>query len=248
MKISIITVAFNSGNTIRQTIESVLSQVNIDKEYLIIDGKSKDCTIEIVDEYKSYIAKIISEPDSGLYDAMNKGIQLATGDVIGILNSDDIFYDCNILSKVASIFEDESIDCVYGNIIYFKEDPDIPVRIWKTKPYSRGFFLKGEVPPHPSLFVRKRVYDKLGLYKINYKIAADQEFMLRMLMKNNCKSFFLNEFFVKMRLGGVSTRNFNSFIISTREIKQAWNSNGFIYPFWLYLLRPWKKIAQVLKK
>jgi glycosyltransferase involved in cell wall biosynthesis len=247
MKISIITVTYNSAITVRDTLKSVNNQTCKDVEHIIIDGLSNDNTLNIIQQFP-HVIKIISEKDKGIYDAMNKGIQLATGDIIGILNSDDIFATDNIIAQVMSIFEqNKEIDALYGNISYFAtEKPDIVARFWQSKSYYDGFFEAGNVPPHPALFVKKKVYDEIGMYKIHYKIAADYEFMLRMLKIHGYKSYFLDQTIVKMRLGGISTKGFDSWMLSTRELKNTWEINGLKYPISLYFRRPYIKIKQLL--
>jgi glycosyltransferase involved in cell wall biosynthesis len=248
MKITVITVTYNSSSTIRDTLESVKNQDCSNIEHIIIDGASTDATVSIAKTYPS-VSRIISEPDKGIYDAMNKGIALAEGDVIGILNSDDVFASDTILSKIRAIFEDSTIDTVYGNIIFFKTGEENNVlRHWRTKPYYNRFFEDGEVPPHPALFVRKKVYDAIGLYDADFKICADHEFMLRMLKFKGYKSFFVDETLVKMRIGGVSTNGWRSYWITTWELKKAWEMNGQPYPFRLYFLRPFKKLKQLIFK
>lgn len=249
LKFSIITVCYNSEATIEQTVKSVLNQTYSNLEYIIIDGKSTDRTLELLDKYKSNFDCLISEPDNGIYDAMNKGILNATGDIIGILNSDDVFFDEKVLETVVNEFEKNSaIDCVYGNILFYDSCMQKIVRAWRNKPYSKYYFEKGEVPAHPALFIKSKIYKEVGLYKINFKISADQEFMLRILKVHQYKSSYLNKFLVKMRMGGVSTKGLQSYITSTKEIKKAWQSNGLHYPVWLYVLRPIKKIMQIVGK
>ncbi len=245
MKISIITVSYNSEKTISDTLESVKNQNYSNIEHIIIDGESKDSTLQILKSYP-HISKIISEKDEGIYDAMNKGIKKASGDIIGILNSDDIFENDNIVSEVIKKFEDLDIDALYGNISYFATENPLEIRrFWKSKPYYECFFEDGNVPPHPTLFVKKNVYDEIGVYKIKYKIAADYEFMLRMLKIHKYKSFFWDRTIVKMRLGGISTKGLNSYILSTKELKNTWEINGFKYPLSLFILRPIIKIKQL---
>ncbi len=249
MKLSLITVVYNNEITIEETILSVLSQTYSPIEYIIIDGKSSDNTLSIINKYKDKVTAIISEPDKGIYDAMNKGIDMATGDLIGILNSDDIFIDNQILSKIVHEFKTRNIDALYGNISYFStEKPGIIARYWQSKPYYSTFFDDGNVPPHPALFVKKSIYEAIGKYKIHYKIAADYEFMLRMLKIHDFKSYFLDETIVKMRLGGVSNKGLSSYIISTKELRNTWEINGLKYPLSLYMLRPYIKIKQLLFK
>ena len=249
MKVSIITVVFNGEKFLESCIQSVLNQDYNDIEYILIDGCSIDASVEIIKKYKNNIAYWISEKDKGIYDAMNKGIQIATGDVIGILNSDDVYYSNTIIEVIVKTFKTSNVDAVYGNIVFFdSENFNKPTRYWCSKSYYSSFFEDGEVPPHPSLFVTKKVYDEIGLYKIDYQIAADHEFMFRMLKLNNRKSFFLDEIIVKMRNGGVSTSGIKSYIISTKELIRVWNENGFSYPKKLFLLRPIKKISQLIFK
>ena len=247
MKVSIITVTYNSSTTIKDTLESVKNQTYPNVEHIIIDGASNDDTLEIVNSFK-HVSKIVSEPDAGIYDAMNKGIKVATGDVIGILNSDDFYTSNTIISEIIQTFKEKTeINALYGNISYFEtKNPEIVKRFWKSKPYYTGFFEDGNVPPHPTLFVKKSVYDEIGTYKTYYKIAADYEFMLRMLKIHEYKSFFLDKTIVKMRLGGISTGGLRSYIISTKELKNTWEINGLKYPVTLYLLRPFIKIKQLL--
>jgi glycosyltransferase involved in cell wall biosynthesis len=249
-KVSIITVCFNSEKTIEDSIKSVISQDYPLTEYIIIDGKSNDSTLEILTRYQSKIAKQISEPDKGIYDAMTKGVKLASGDVIGILNSDDVFASDTILSEVASIFaNDPTIDAVYGNIIYFKTDaPDKPVRTWVTKPYYEKFFDDGEVPPHPSLFVKKSVYDAIGAYIPDFKISSDYEFMFRAFKVHHYKPYHLNKFVVNMRVGGESTKSIKNVLIGNREVRIAWEMNGIKPPLKFWVLRIGKKILQLFKR
>ena len=247
MKITIITVTYNSAETIRDTLESVKKQDYPNIEHIIIDGASTDNTLQIVKEYPS-VSRIVSEPDSGIYDAMNKGIKIATGNIIGILNSDDIFADNSIIGDVAKVFERTEIDAVYGNLSYFRSgEEDKVVRLWRTKPYYERFFEDGELPPHPTLYVRKEIYDEIGVFRTDYKIAADIEFMLRLLKVKKAQSFFLDKIMVKMRLGGASTSGLRSYWTVTLETKRLWAENGLTYPFKLYFIRPLKKIQQLIR-
>ena len=247
-KITIITVCYNSGATIEETITSVISQDYPNIEYIIVDGLSTDNTMSIVNKYLDKITRIISEKDKGLYDAMNKGIQMATGDVIGILNSDDIFYTDSIISDVAAVFEaDPEVAAVYGNISYFNGERQ-GVRTWVTKPYYDRFFDDGEVPPHPSLFVKKSVYDTIGSYFPDFKISSDYEFMFRAFKINGYKSYHLNKFIVNMRLGGESTKNFKNILIGNKEVRKAWEMNNRKPNLRFWILRVAKKLIQLKKK
>ena len=249
MKISIITVVFNNEATIRQAIESVLSQSYPEIEYLIIDGNSKDKTVSIIEEYKNNLSYFISETDKGLYDAMNKGLRAATGDVIGILNSDDLYQDNNVIANVMAHFiADTALEIVYGDLVYVKkEEVDQVVRNWKSKKYYLKFFDDGNVPPHPSLFLKNTVYQKVGLFNLEYKLAADYEFMFRVFKKNNFKSKYIKRLIVKMRLGGETNKSIQNIINQNKEILKAWRQNGINPPLMLMPFRITKKLLQFLK-
>jgi glycosyltransferase len=223
------------------------SQTFKDIEHIIVDGASSDNTIELVKDFP-HVAKIISEPDDGIYEAMNKGIGLATGDVIGILNSDDVFVSPQILTLISDCFlQNPGIKALYGDISYFKTgNMERVVRYWKSKNYYPGFFEDGNMPPHPSLFVKKEVYQTIGTYKTHYKISADQEFLIRMLKVHAYPSFYLNIPVVRMRIGGRSTNGLKSYLFNTKEIIRTWQDNGLKYPFRLLFIRPVKKMQQLI--
>jgi len=248
MKVSIITVCYNSESTIRDTLQSVFNQDYNDIEYIIIDGLSKDNTIKIIYEQSEKITHIVSEPDKGIYDAMNKGINLSTGEIIGILNSDDLFYNKEIVSSIANIFhKNNTIDAVYGNLIYFEtENPQKSVRYWKSVAFYKDFFDDGYVIPHPTLFLRKSVYDRLGSYYPYFKISSDYEFMIRAFKANNFVPFYLDKVIVKMRMGGASTKNWENIILGNVEIYKAWKMNNLSVPFFFYLNRFIFKFKQLL--
>jgi len=249
MKVSIVTVTYNSSETLLETLNSVGSQFYSDIEHIIIDGASNDDTIKIVKEYGK-VSKWISEPDNGIYDAMNKGIELATGDIIGILNSDDLYKDSYVIGKVVSLFQKRSeIYSVYSNLTFFKNNfKDKVSRKWVSKPYYNNFFEHGQIPPHPTLFVKRKVYDTIGLYYPNFKIASDYEFMLRMLKVCNYKSFYFDEVFVRMRLGGNSTKGLKSLYVNNKEVLKSWRMNNLKPPLKFFIMRPLVKILQLLRK
>ena len=235
IKISIITVCYNSANTIEDTFKSIEAQTYENIEYIVVDGVSKDNTLEIAEKYKNIITHLISEKDSGLYDAMNKGITLASGGVIGILNSDDLYCDNNAIEKVMSIFnENEDLDSVYADIFYVdKNNTDKIVRQWNSG--KQKSFKKGWHPAHPTLFIKKEIYDRYGLFDLNFKIAADFEIMLRFLEKNQITTFYLPEHILKMRLGGESNKSIKNIINQNVECLKAFEKNNvkvnkFIYP------------------
>jgi glycosyltransferase involved in cell wall biosynthesis len=220
LKISIITVCYNSAATIQDTINSVARQSYINKEHIIVDGASKDATMEMVRTSPS-VSLYVSETDSGIFDAMNKGIKLVSGDVIGMLNADDFYIDNAVLSDVAKVFEDEGVDACFADLFYVSQnDTDKVVRYWKSKEYKPGLFKKGWMPAHPTFFVRKRIYEKLGAFDLNYKFAADFELLLRFIEKNKINTVYLPRVILKMRLGGASNKTLKNIITQNKEIIQ----------------------------
>ena len=245
MKVSIITVSYNSVKTIEDTIKSVLSQTYLDIEYIIIDGGSTDGTIEIINEYKNKIAKFVSEPDRGIYDAMNKGVKLAAGEIIGALNSDDFYADNKVIVEVADKMRETSADVCWGDLVYVdRNNTDKIIRFWKSSEYREGKFKRGWHPPHAAFFVKKQAYDKYGLFNLNFKIAADYELMLRFLEKYKAASCYISRVLVKMRIGGKSNRNIFNIIKANAESYRAWKINGLKGGFFAVLLKPLSKIIQ----
>ena len=247
MKISLITPTYNSAKTIARTIDSVEAQNYPNLEYIIIDGASQDDTLNIIASYQSRInIKVVSESDKGLYDAMNKGVRLASGEIIGILNSDDLFFDDNVLNLVAESFLDNETDIVYGDIKYFSGNIDKIKRYWKTGIYSEAKLANGWIIPHPALFVRKEVYEKAGLYRDDFKIAADYEFILRILKKYQFNLRYIPKVFVKMYSGGTSGRNLQQRKKGWQELKKAWLVNNLRPPFLFIFRRIIFKIKQFI--
>jgi len=247
MRVSIITVAYNSASTIRDTIDSVLAQDYAELEYIIVDGNSKDDTLSIVHEYGDKISRVISEKDKGIYDAMNKGITLATGEVVGILNSDDFYADSQVISEVVRQFKQTNTDSVFGDLDYVKAFPPFEVvRKWRSGAFDALRFYKGWMPPHPSFFIKRHCYQQFGVFNLQFKRAADYELMLRMLLKNSISSSHLSKVLVKMRVGGASNASFKARLEANREDRLAWKVNG-LKPKWLTLVRkPFSKILQYL--
>ena len=253
MKLSLITVTYNSGTTLAYTIESVLSQSYPDIEYIIVDGSSKDNTVAIIKEYEPQFKgriKWISEPDKGLYDAMNKGIRMATGDIIGILNSDDFFTNPNVLQKVADTFiEDASLDAVYGDVHFVNpEDLERCVRYYSSRVFNRKLMKLGFMPAHPSFYVRKECFEKYGIYKTDYKIAADFEFLLRVIYKNKIRTKYLPIDMVTMRTGGASTSGLESHKRIMKEHLRAFHENDIYTNVFLLSLRYIYKTGEVIKQ
>ncbi|HBU06917.1 MAG TPA: glycosyl transferase [Candidatus Magasanikbacteria bacterium] len=248
MKLSIITVSYNSAETIEDTIKSVIAQNYSDLEYIIVDGGSKDSTLQIVDKYRDKIAKIVSEPDKGIYDAMNKGINMATGEVVGIINSDDFYFNDQIFNNIISQFENTSSDAVYGDIIYVnRKDIKKQVRFWRAGEYKEEKLNCGWIMPHPAFFVKKEIYNKFGLFNLDFRIAADYGLMLRFL-KNGLKVNYLPQTFVCMREGGFSGQSYKQRKKGWQELKKAWAINNFKIPRFFITRRILSKIKQYLFK
>jgi glycosyltransferase involved in cell wall biosynthesis len=248
-KVTVITVCYNSAKTIEDTIESVINQTYNNIEYIIVDGLSTDNTLAIVNKYEGKIAKVVSEKDAGLYDAINKGIGLATGEIIANLNSDDFYIDNNVITDVVAQMEEEKSDTLYADLYYVEaEDTNKVVRNWVSGNYKKGMFFKGWMPPHPTFFVKKLVYDNYGTFNLELKSAADYEIMLRFIHKNNCSISYLNRVIVRMRVGGVSNNSLINRIKANLEDKKAWQINGLKPKAYTLLFKPLSKIGQFLKK
>lgn len=249
MKVSIITVCYNSSETIESTIQSVLSQTYSNIEYIIVDGQSKDDTLKIVERYKNKISKIISEKDDGIYDAINKGIALATGDIIAILHADDFYPSENVVSLITEAFTSKSVDAVYGDLQYVdRVDVGIIKRNWSSGEYLKENFLKGWMPPHPSFFAKKECYNKYGVFNTTLRSAADYELMLRFLYKHNCSVAYIPKVLVKMRVGGKSNVSIMNRIKANREDKKAWELNGLTPSMFTFIRKPLSKIGQFFNK
>lgn len=246
MRVTIITACYNSAATIRDTLECIATQTYPDIEHLIVDGQSTDTTLEIVREFP-HVRQVICEPDQGLYDAMNKGIRVASGEVIGILNSDDQYTHVRVLEKVMAKFKDPGTDAVYGDLQFTRaSNPDHVVRTWRSGTYTHKSFYQGWMPPHPTFFVRKRVYDQWGCFNTELKMAADYEIMLRFLLKHRIPATYIPEVLVKMRIGGVSTSGWRQRLRANREDRMAWRLNG-IRPYpWTLWMKPIRKLTQFL--
>lgn len=248
MKVSIITVSYNSSATIGDTLRCIADQDYPSIEHIIIDGGSTDSTMEIVKKY-SHVEKYLSEKDKGLYDAMNKGLALATGDFIGILNSDDVYSNANVISKVVTLFKESGESALYGDLQYVKAtDLNAITRYWKSGSFKRSNFYYGWMPPHPTFFVKKEVYDKVGLFNTSLRSAADYEMMLRILVKYNYRAAYLPEVLVKMRGGGVSNASFRHRMKANLEDRKSWAINGLSPHFFTLYLKPIRKIFQFIRK
>jgi len=245
LRITLLTPAYNSAATLRDTLESIAAQNYPNLEYIIVDGASTDNTAAIVAEYSELVSTFISEPDHGIYDAMNKGLRLATGDIIGILNADDFYAQPNILTKVVDAFTQHKTDTLYGDLQYvnFKQPKKI-IRHWRAGHYRRAKFRFGWMPPHPTFFVRRHCYEKFGLFDSSLRTSADYELMLRFLYKHRCSTHYLPEVFVKMRTGGQSNASFRHRLQANREDAFAWRKNKLKPYFFTTWLKPLRKINQ----
>ncbi len=247
-KITIITAVFNASATIRDCIESIQNQ-DYPVEHIIIDGGSTDETLDIVNEYRSGISKVISEPDRGIYDAMNKGIRLATGEIVGLLNADDIYAGTDVLPNVIELFKKKDVDSCYGDLVYVDSlDTNKVIRYWHSGHFNYRRFYWGWMPPHPTFFVRMAVYRKYGLFNLGLGSAADYEMMLRLLVKQRITTAYIPGIMVKMRTGGKSNASFANRMDANLNDRLAWKTNGLRpYPWTLYL-KPLRKLSQWIRK
>jgi glycosyltransferase len=243
-KISILTVCYNSGKTIGDTLRSVAAQSYPDIEHIIVDGASKDDTLEVVKREGGHVSRVVSEPDKGLYDAYNKALGFATGEVIGYLNSDDLYAHERVIECVMRAFEDTTVEAVHGDLFYVKQDDVSQVtRYWKSQPMTRAVVRQGFHPPHPTLFLRRSVYERAGLFDLSYRMAADVEFMNRVFYRFGVKDVHLPDVMVRMREGGVTGGNAASIKRQNDEVRKGQEANGIRYPLPLFYAR---KIADRL--
>lgn len=245
MKISIITVSYNAAATIEDCVKSVLSQDYPDLEYILVDGASQDATLGILEKYRNKITRIVSAKDGGLYDALNKGIAMATGEYIGVLHADDFYPHPGVLSRYARKLKGGDCDAVYADLIYVDaHQTKKVVRKWKSGIYKKGAFLNGWMPPHPTFIVRRELFLKLGSYNLEFKTAADYELMLRFIHKHNIRLCYLPETTICMRRGGLSNSSLLVRFKANREDRKAWKVNGLRPRFYTLVLKPLRKIFQ----
>jgi glycosyltransferase involved in cell wall biosynthesis len=249
LKISIITPVYNNRETVEDCLRSVLSQTYPNIEYLVIDGGSTDGTLRVIEAYRSKIARLVSEPDRGIYSALNKGLRLATGEVIGVLHSDDFYAHRRVLQKVTEAFGKSSADSVYADLKYVdKNNPNRVIRSWKSSTFTPGKFRYGWMPPHPTFFAKKRIFENYGGFNESLRIAADYELMLRFLEKHRISTYYLPEFLVHMRVGGISNRGLKNILLKSREDLLAWKLNHLNSSFYTIPMKNLLKIPQFIVK
>jgi glycosyltransferase involved in cell wall biosynthesis len=250
VKISIVTVAYNAAATIADTLCSVAAQSYPEVEHIVVDGDSKDATREVVARHEARVTHFVSEPDQGIYDAMNKGIALATGDVIGTLNADDQYVDSSVLAQVAKVFEDPMVDACYADLAYVdRTNTRNVIRYWRSSDYRRGLFARGWCPPHPTFFVRREIYERCGTFDLGFHLAADFELMLRFLEIERIRVVYVPKIWVKMRLGGVTNKSVSNVLQQNREILLAATTHGLSFNLFIFVLgKMLNRASQFLKR
>jgi len=235
MKISVITVSRDSAATIEDTVRSVDRQTHADREHILIDGASLDGTLDVVAKHRGKFAVCISEPDAGIYDAMNKGAARASGDVIGFLNADDVYANDRVLERIAAAFDDEGIQAAYADLVYVDQrDPTRVVRYWRPGDFRPGLFARGWMPPHPTFYVRRKVFERLGGFKPEYRLQGDFELTMRFLEVHGIRAKYVPEIWIRMRMGGVSNRSWRNTWNGNVEAYRAARSNGLaVTPFFV---------------
>lgn len=248
MRISIITATYNSEKTLSDTLLSLENQTYTDIEYIIVDGVSKDNTVQLIKDNCTKVSKIICESDKGIYDALNKGINAATGDVIGFLHSDDLLAYNDALADIAKTFKITGCDAVYGDLEYVsQEDTGKRIRMWKSGSFSRTKMRLGWMPPHPSFYMKRSCYIEHGGFSLDYRISADYDSLLRYILKSGIAMAYLPKVLVKMRVGGISNRSFSSMVSKSMEDVRVMKKNGIIWPLAL-AYKNLSKIPQFIKK
>ena len=248
MKITIVTIAFNAEATIADAVASVISQKRdgFDLEYIVVDGASSDGTLDAIEPYRNQINQLISEPDQGLYDAMNKGLRAATGDFVGILNADDLYAGDDVLQKVAAQLSASGADSLYGDLVYVdRHATERVTRRWVSGTFHPRSFLRGWMPPHPTFFMRRDAVDQFGEFSLKLSSAADYELMLRMLCKHGLSTVYLPEVLVRMRVGGMSNASWGNRWRANREDREAWRMNGLRPWPWTVWMKPLRKLPQL---
>ncbi|MBB6110899.1 glycosyltransferase involved in cell wall biosynthesis [Mucilaginibacter lappiensis] len=245
LKLSLVTVVYNAQDTIKQCIQSVISQNYPNLEYIIIDGGSTDHTLQIINEYREYIQILVSEPDKGIYDAMNKGIRLATGDIVGMLNADDHFADERVLHSIAGVFTQHDVEALYGDLDIVDQRQQV-IRKWRSGKCNHNSFKLGFMPPHPTFYCRRSLFDQFGFYSLDHGSAADYELMLRLMYRHQIRSYHLKMVMVNMSAGGISSKNLKNRVKAWQFDLLAMRQNKIPFPVLTLALKPLRKIVQFL--
>lgn len=249
MKISLITAVYNRASTIRGAIDSILAQLDVDLELIVVDGNSTDDTPQVIAEYGEQVSKSIREPDTGIYDALNKGLRTSTGDVIGFLHADDWLADANVLADVSRLMDHPNVDGVYADLDYVDaNDRDRVHRRWVSGAYNVRKFRRGWMPPHPTVYFRRELYERFGLFNEDLRTAADYELLVRMMVRHKAKMAYLPRVTVKMRVGGASNASLANRLNANRDDRQAWLINGLKPPIGLRFTKPLRKLPQFLRR
>ncbi|MCI4668417.1 MAG: glycosyltransferase [Bacteroidia bacterium] len=249
MKVSLVTVSWNNADVIKNCLDSVASQDHPELEYIIIDGASKDGTQDIIKSYNGLTNHFVSEPDKGIYDAMNKGLKLASGEVIGLINADDFLVHEHVISRVVREFEEKEVDAIFGDVEYVDpDDLDRVVRYYPGKGFKPAMMKQGNMPPHPSFYVKRELYERFGLFDTQFRITADFEFMVRLFLKGGISYSYIPETLVKMRTGGASTSGLKSMLNINREMLVSLRQNGISSNYLHLYSRYFKKIFQLIKR
>ncbi|MBK7901060.1 MAG: glycosyltransferase [Betaproteobacteria bacterium] len=249
MKISIITVSYNAEASIVATLRSVAAQTYPHVEHIVIDGASTDSTLECIGGHGAHLARLVSEPDRGIYDAMNKGVRLATGDVIGILNADDVYASDQVLARIAATMAAEPLDAAYGDVAFFSPgNPTVTVRRYSSRYFSPARLAWGWMPAHPTLFLRREVFARFGFYRPDFRIAGDYEFVARIFKDGRLRYRYLPEVLVRMSTGGASTGGWRSTLLLNREVLRACRENGIRTNWFMLLSKYPRKLLELLRK
>ncbi len=249
MRVSLITATYNAAGTLPDCLDSVITQKEVEVEHIVVDGASTDDTLAVLEKYRDTLALVVSEPDEGLYHAMNKGLQMATGDVVGILNADDFYVDERVLADVMQVFEDPKVDACYGDLCYVDaSDTKKTIRLWQSGEFIPERFYWGWMPPHPTFFVRRSVYKRYGLFNTELGSAADYELMLRFLLKYRVNTKYIPRVLVHMRTGGVSNASLGDRLRANKMDRKAWEVNGLDPKPWTLIMKPLRKIGQWVRK
>lgn len=248
MKISIIICTYNSEETLNETLNSIKNQTLQNYEVIVIDGKSNDKTLEIVNSHRDIVSLVISEGDNGVYDAMNKGLKNASGDIVGFLNSDDYYYRNSVLSDISIAFKSNKINIYYADLIYVSNDKSRNIkRFWKSNYYYDKYLEDGWIPAHPTFYVRRELFEHYGTFNLKYKIAADYDLMVRMLLKQKEGNVHYNpKVDVAMREGGLSNSTFKNKLLQNTEIFRVWREIGYDLPVKLFVKKFYRKLLQII--